>query len=90
MARSRHDNPLPLVTTVVCGHLRLKTLRKILWLCGKESACQYKRGGFSSGVGEDPLEEETATHSSIFAWKIPWTEEPVRLPSIGSQRVGHD
>ena len=36
---------------------------------------------------EDPLEEEMATHSSILAWKIPWTEEPGRLQSIGSQRV---
>ena len=39
---------------------------------------------------EDPLEEEMATHSSILAWKIPWTEEPGRLQSMGSQRVGHD
>ena len=39
---------------------------------------------------EDPLEKEMATHSSILAWKIPWTEEPVRLQSMGSQRVGHD
>ena len=39
---------------------------------------------------EDLLEKEMATHSSILAWKIPWTEEPVRLQSMGSQRVGHD
>ena len=39
---------------------------------------------------EDPLEEEMATHSSILAWKIPWTEEPGRLQPMGSQRVGHD
>ena len=39
---------------------------------------------------EDPLEEEMATHSSILAWKIPWTEEPGGLQSTGSQRVGHD
>ena len=39
---------------------------------------------------EDLLEKEMATHSSILAWKIPWTEEPGRLPSMGSQRVGHD
>ena len=39
---------------------------------------------------EDPLEKEMAAHSSILAWKIPWTEEPGRLPSMGSQRVGHD
>ena len=39
---------------------------------------------------EDLLEEEMATHSSILAWKIPWTEEPGGLQSTGSQRVGHD
>ena len=39
---------------------------------------------------EDPLEKEMATHFSILAWKIPWTEEPGRLQSMGSQRVGHD
>ena len=38
---------------------------------------------------EDPLEKEMATHSSTIAWKIPWTEEPGRLQSIGSQRIGH-
>ena len=39
---------------------------------------------------EDPLEKEMATHSSILAWRIPWTEEPGRLLSMGSQRVGHN
>ena len=39
---------------------------------------------------EDPLEKEMAIHSSILDWKIPWTEEPDRLQSMGSQRVGHD
>ena len=39
---------------------------------------------------KDPLEKEMATHSSILAWRIPWTEEPGRLQSTGSQRVGHD
>ena len=38
----------------------------------------------------DPLEKEMATHSSTLAWKIPWTEEPGRLQSMGSQSVGHD
>ena len=38
---------------------------------------------------KDPVEEEMATHSSIFAWKIPWAEEPDCLQSIGSQRVRH-
>ena len=39
---------------------------------------------------EDPLEEEMATHSTILAWRIPWTEEPGGLQSTGLQRVGHD
>ena len=39
---------------------------------------------------EDPLEKEMAIHSSILAWKIPWTEEPDRLQSMGLQGVGHD
>ena len=39
---------------------------------------------------EDPLEKEMATHSSTLAWKISWTEEPGRLQSMGSQRVGHN
>ena len=39
---------------------------------------------------EDPLEKEIATHSSILAWEIPWTEEPGGLQSMGLQRVGHD
>ena len=47
----------------------------------KKSTCQCRRPGF------DPLEKEMATHSSIFAWKIPRTEEPGRLQSMGSQRV---
>ena len=39
---------------------------------------------------EDPLEKGMATPSSLLAWRIPWTEEPGRLQSMGSQRVGHD
>ena len=39
---------------------------------------------------EDPLEKETATHCSILAWRIPWTEEPDGLPSVGPERVRHD
>ena len=40
--------------------------------------------------GEDPLEKEMATHSCILAWKIPWTEEPGGLQSMGLQRAEHD
>ena len=39
---------------------------------------------------KDPLEKEMAIHSNTIAWKIPWTEEPGRLQSMGSQKVGHD
>ena len=39
---------------------------------------------------KDPLEKEMGTHPSILAWKIPWTEDPGRLQSMGSHRVGHD
>ena len=40
--------------------------------------------------GEDPLEKKMATHSSILAWEISWTEKPGRLESVGLQRIGHD
>jgi len=52
------------------------------WLSGKESACQYRRHrrrGFDPWAGETALEKEMATHSSILAWRIPWTEELGRL-----------
>ena len=45
--------------------------------------------GVQSLGQEDPLEKRMATHSSILAWRIPWTEEPGGLQFIGSQRVGH-
>ena len=56
---------------------------------GKESACSAGDRVRSLG-GEDPLEKEMATHSSILAWKISRTEEPGGLQSMGSQRDGHD
>ena len=46
--------------------------------------------GVRSLGGEDPLEEGMATHSSILAWRVPWTEEPRGLQSMGSQRVWHN
>ena len=60
-----------------------------LWRSGQESACQCGRCGFNL-CQKDPLEEEMTTHSSILAWKIPWTEEPGGLQPMGSQRVGHN
>ena len=60
---------------------------------GKESSCQCRRHKetwvWSLGR-EDLLEKEVTTHSSIPAWRIPWTEEPGGLQFMGSQRVGHD
>ena len=51
---------------------------------------ETKESWVPSLVREDPLEEEIATHSSILAWKMLWTEEPGGLQSIELQRVGHD
>ena len=56
---------------------------------GKESACSAGDPVQSLGQ-EDPLEKEKATHFSILAWRIPWTEKPGQLQSMVSQRVGHD
>ena len=54
-------------------------------------ATVYNAGDRVQALGwEDPLDKEMAIHSSTIAWKIPWTEEPGRLQSMGSQRVGHD
>ena len=51
---------------------------------------EVKDTGVNSLVGEDPLEEEMATHSSILAWKITWTEEPGGLQSMGLHGVRQD
>ena len=62
------------------------------WLSGKEFACNTGAAGdmvWSLGQ-EDPLEEGMATHSTILAWRIPWTKEPGGPQSMGSQRVRHN
>ena len=62
------------------------------WISSKESACNIEDAGNVGslpGLGRSP-EEGMATHSSVLAWRIPWTEKPVRLQSSGLQRVGHD
>jgi len=52
---------------------------------------QEKKEMQVQNLGEvDPLEEGVATHSSILAWRIPWTDEPAGLQSIGSQKAGHN
>ena len=66
------------------------------WLSGKEPACTCMRISaiqekwVQPPGGEDPMEQEIATHSSILAWEIPWTEESRGLQSMGSKRVRHD
>ena len=57
---------------------------------GKVSAYNVGETQVQTLGQEDPLEKGMATHSSIFAWKISWTEEPGRLQSMGLQRVRHD
>ena len=67
--------------------------KKLLsWLSGEEAACNARGTGdaVQSPGREDPLEEGVATHSRILAWRVPWTEEPGGLQSMGWQRVGHD
>ena len=73
------------------------TLGEVLGFPGggssKELACQcrrHKRHGFNPYVGKNPLKEGMVTHSNILAWRVPRTEEPGELWSIGLQRVGHD
>ena len=66
---------------IICASLVAQTVTRL-------SAMQETR--VRSLGWEDPLENEMAAHSSILAWKIPWTSEPGRLRSMGTQRVGHD
>ena len=76
--------------------LQMKNLRSIILLKISLVAQMVKRLStmretqVRSLGREDTLEKEMAIHSSTIAWKIPWTEEPGRLQSVGSQRVGHD
>ena len=57
-------------------------------MCGLQYLAQYLQ--VRSLSWDDPLEKRMATHSSILAWRIPWTEEPSRLQPMVSQRVRHD
>ena len=57
---------------------------------GKESSCNEGDLGWIPRSGRFPGGEGVTTHSSVLAWRIPWTEEPGGLQSTGSQRVGHD
>ena len=64
-------------------HLRIGFL-------GASDSKECRRPQVQSLSWEDPLKKDVATHSSILAWEIPWTEEPGGLPSMGSERVQHD
>ena len=73
----------------LCGEICQNLIGKMRlpqWLSGKESACN---AGVTSSIlsWEDCLEEGMANHSSTLAWRIPWTEEPGGLQSVGLQRV---
>ena len=74
-----------------CKVISLQLIKKKLKKKKKESACSAGDAGDLGSIprSERSLEEDRITHSSILAWKIPWTEEPGRLQSMGSQRVGH-
>ena len=80
----------------ICSSRRFWKIDKLLYIMGfpdgsdgKEPPAMQKTRVWSLGR-EDPLEKEMATHSSILAWRIPWTEEPGGLQSMWLQRVGHD
>ena len=72
---------LYIVPSLQLGFLLVQMIKNLLSMQGT----QVRSLGW-----EDPLEKEMAIHSSILAWRTPWTEEPGRLQSMGSQRVGHD
>ena len=82
---------------MTCTGLQLHSLFLTLWPVGWTSLVAQTVKRLSTmqetsvrSLGwEDPLEKEMEIHSSILAWRIPWTQKPSRLQSMGSQRVGH-
>ena len=82
------------VITAVVWRQRTTILRKKIEGkpgCAVAKNLSVNTGDTASVLGQEVLlEKETATHSSILAWRIPWTEEPGGLQSVGSHRVGHD
>ena len=81
------------IKTIILGSIHWRLEPSQGFPCGsdgKESAHSAVDQGVWSLSWEDPVEEGIATHSSILAWRIPWTEEPGRLQSMGLQRVRHD
>ena len=70
---------------LICNYLCINRASLVAQMVKHMPAMQFQSLGW-----EDPLENKMATHSSTLAWKIPWIEEPGRLWSMGSQRLGHD
>ena len=82
------DHPVILFRTKKFFYLPLVTENFMGFPSGSDGAMQEI---WVQSLGwEDPLEKEMAAHSSILAWKIPWMQEPGRLQSVASKRVGHD
>ena len=84
LSTSGHSLSLELLYSPNCDYTRL-----LWWLRHKRICLQCRRPEFNPWVRKTPLKKRMATHSNILAWKIPWTEEPGGLQSMGSQRVGH-
>ena len=83
------SEPFPGISALETGVSRLLPWGFLGGLDGKETAWNAGEPALIPGSGRS-LQEEMATHSSILAWRIPWTEEPGGLQSVESQRVGHD
>ena len=80
-----HPLPLPHFPSTLCLNIRASPVAQMV----KHLPAMWETQVQSLGQ-KDPLKKEMATHSSTLAWKIPWTEEPGMLQSMGSQRVGHN
>ena len=76
-----------LVTEINAAHLIMSPSVHVILRGGSKKAIRKFQNRVSKVIS---LEKETATHSSVLAWRIPWTEEPGGLPSMGSRRVRHD
>ena len=89
MMRYKIRRKNPKLAACLLGHIDLSILTSLVAQTVKRLSTMQETRVLFLGW-EDPLEKEMAIHSRTIAWKIPWTEEPNRLQSMGSQRVGHD
>ena len=99
VSASSFSGPVPFIHSFIHLQTQLVFVKQLLCVSvgfpggtsGKEPSYQCRRHKAGElDPWEDPLEEEMATHSTIVTWRIPWTEEPGELRSMGSQRVGDD